>query len=57
MRELYASFQAKNVEKKVTFSDNSPDSWSGVPPDSIDREQLNGNCFSVVNLLVYMLVS
>ena len=44
MRELYASFQAKNVEKKVTFSDNSPDSWSAVPPESIDRELWKHAC-------------
>jgi hypothetical protein len=25
-------------EGKVTFSDNTPDSWSAVLPDSIDRE-------------------
>jgi hypothetical protein len=39
MRELYASYHAKNMgEGKVTFSDNTPDSWSAVLPDSIDRE-------------------
>ena len=39
MRELYAAYHAKNMgEGKVTFSDNTPDSWSAVLPDSIDRE-------------------
>ena len=39
MRELYASYHAKNMgEGEVTFSDNTPDSWSAVLPDSIDRE-------------------
>ena len=39
MRELYAAYHAKNMgEGKVTFSDNTPDSWNVVPPDSIGRE-------------------
>ena len=39
MRELYASYHAKNMGKgKVTFSDNTPDSWNTVLPDSIGRE-------------------
>ena len=39
MRELYAAYHAKNMgEGKVTFSDNTPDSWNAVPPDSIGRE-------------------
>ena len=45
MRELYASYHAKNMGKgKVTFSDNSPDSWSAVPPESIDRELWKHAC-------------
>ena len=39
MRELYAAYHAKNMgEGKVTFSDNTPDSWNVVSPDSIGRE-------------------
>jgi len=39
MRELYASYHAKNMgEGKVNFSDNTPDSWTVVLPDSIGRE-------------------
>ena len=39
MRELYASYHAKNMgEGKVNFSDNIPDSWTVVLPDSIGRE-------------------
>lgn len=45
MRELYASYHAKNMgEGKVTFSDNTPDSWSTVPADSIDRELWKNAC-------------
>jgi len=39
MKELYASYHAKNMGGgKVIYSDNNPDNWSTVSPDSIDRE-------------------
>ena len=45
MRELYTSYHAKNMgEGKVTFSDNTPNSWNAVPPNSIGRELWKHAC-------------
>ncbi len=38
-KELYASYHAKNMgEGKVIFSDNIPENWIPVSPDSLDKE-------------------
>ncbi len=39
IKKLYASYHAKNMgEGKVIYSNNNPDNWSPVSPDSIDKE-------------------
>ena len=39
IRKLYVSYHAEHMGKgKVIYSDNSPDNWSTVSPDSIDRK-------------------
>jgi hypothetical protein len=39
MKKLNASYHAKNMGGgKIIYSDKSPDNWSPVSPDSIDRK-------------------
>lgn len=39
MKKLYASYHVKNMgEGKIIFSDKSPDNWSTVSPNTIDRK-------------------
>lgn len=38
-KALYASYHAKNMGRgKVIYSNNNPENWSPVSPDSIDKE-------------------
>jgi hypothetical protein len=39
IKNLYESYHAKNMGGgKVIYNDNTPDNWSTVSPDSIDRK-------------------